>query len=381
MFKDIFLKKKLHILFLCGWYPSKVLPTNGDFIMRHAKAVSTQHLVSVLHIISNNNISKTEIEIKKKPNFNTYIAYIKPSQNPFVKYYRFWIAYQDLLKEIGNFDIVHLHKLYPFGFFALHLKKRKQIPYIISEHWTGYHLKRKKRQLLSFEHLLSKKITTNAHSVCPVSEDLKNSMQQFGLKGKYQIVPNVVDTNVFKPASKIIENFTITHVSSLFDQHKNISGMLRVAKQLESEIGVFTWNFIGGKKDEFANLISELNFTKANIHFIDHTSHQKIADYLNASHIFVLFSNYENLPCVILEAFSCGIPVISTNVGGIKEYFPEEFGCLIDKKNEQQLLEKIVELYKTPKDQKSNMHQYAIENFGEQRICNSFTELYMSALN
>lgn len=375
------MKKKLHILFLCGWYPSKVLPTNGDFIMRHAKAVSTEHQVSVLHIISDSKISKTEIEIEKKVNFNTYIAYVKFSKNPLVKCYRFWMAYQNLLSKIGHFDIVHLHKLYPFGLFALHLKKRKQIPYIISEHWTGYHIKRKKRQLLSLTHWLSKKITTNADSVCPVSEDLRNSMQQLGLKGKYLIVPNVVDTNVFKPTSKTIENFTITHVSSLLDRHKNISGMLRVAKQLESEVAVFTWNFIGGKRDEFVDLIKELNFTKAKIHFIDHTTHQKISDYLNASHIFVLFSNYENLPCVILEAFSCGIPVISTNVGGIKEHFPDGFGCLIDKKNEQQLLEKIVELYENPIDQKSKMHQYAIENFGEERICKSFTELYMRALN
>lgn len=375
------MKKKLHILFLCGWYPSKVLPTNGDFIMRHALAVSSKHRVSVLHIISDFNISKTEIEIEKTPNFNTYIAYVKSSKNPLVKCYRFWMAYRDLLEKIGHFDIVHLHKLYPFGLFALHLKKIKQIPYIISEHWTGYHVKRKKPQLLSLEHLFSKKITKNAHSVCPVSDDLRNSMQQLGLIGNYKIVPNVVDTNVFKPAPKISEHFTITHVSSLLDRHKNISGMLRVAKQLESEIEAFTWNFIGGKKDEFVDLIRELNFTKANIHFIDHTTHQKISDYLNASHIFVLFSNYENLPCVILEAFSCGIAVISTNVGGIKEYFPDGFGYLIEKDNEQQLLENIVELYKNPIDQKSKMHQYAKENFGKESICNSFTNLYISSLN
>jgi glycosyltransferase involved in cell wall biosynthesis len=374
------LKKKLHILFLCGWYPSKVLPKNGDFIMRHAKTVSAKHTVSVLHIVSKPGISKTEIEVKKDNNFHTYIAYTKPSKNPFLKLYRFWFAYQNLLSEIERFDIVHLNKLYPFGFFALHLKKIKKLPFIISEHWTGYHLKEKK-SLPWLEQILSKKITANASFVCPVSSDLKNSMLKSGLRGNYQIIPNVVNTTLFKPTLKTSKVFTITHISSLLDKHKNISGMLRVAKQLEDCIDSFQWNFIGGTEDQFKNLIKNLDFKKNQVCFIDHIDHKKVPDFLNASDVFILFSNYENLPCVILEAFSCGVSVIATKVGGIQEFFPNEFGFLIDKKNEQQLLDKIISLYKEPKNQQPIMHQYAIDNFSSEKICDSFTKLYREALN
>ena len=374
------MKKKLHILFLCGWYPSNVLPKNGDFIMRHAKTVSAKHVVSVLHIISKPGISKTEIEVKKDNNFQTYIAYTKPSKNPFLKLYRFWFAYQALLKEIGGFDIVHLNKLYPFGLLALHLKKIKKLPFIISEHWTGYHLKEKK-SLPWLEQILSKKITANASFVCPVSNDLKNSMLKSGLVGTYEIVPNVVDTVLFKPSDTVNNVFTITHISSLLDKHKNISGMLRVAKQLEDYIDSFQWNFIGGTEDQFKNLIKNLDFKKNQVCFIDHIDHKKVPDFLNASDVFILFSNYENLPCVILEAFSCGVSVIATKVGGIQEFFPNEFGFLIDKKNEQQLLDKIISLYKEPKNQQPIMHQYAIDNFSSEKICDSFTKLYREALN
>ena len=374
------MKKKLHILFLCGWYPSNVLPKNGDFIMRHAKTVSAMHTVSVLHIISKPRISKTEIEVEKDNDLHTYIAYIKPSKNPFLKLYRFWFAYQALLKEIGGFDIVHLNKLYPFGLLALHLKKIKKLPYIISEHWTGYHLKEKK-SLPWLEQILSKKITANASFVCPVSSDLKNSMLKSGLVGTYEIVPNVVDTVLFKPSDTVNNVFTITHISSLLDKHKNISGMLRVAKQLEDCIDSFQWNFIGGTEGQFKNLIKNLDFKKNQVCFIDHIDHKKVPDFLNASDVFILFSNYENLPCVILEAFSCGVSVIATKVGGIQEFFPNEFGFLIDKKNEQQLLDKIISLYKEPKNQQPIMHQYAIDNFSSEKICDSFTKLYREALN
>ena len=374
------MEKKLHILFLCGWYPSRVLPNNGDFIMRHAETVSAMNTVSVLHIISKPGISKTEIEVEKDNNLLTYIAYTKPSKNPFLKLYRFWFAYQALLKEIGGFDIVHLNKLYPFGLLALHLKKIKKLPFIISEHWTGYHLKENK-SLPWLEKFLSKKITANARFVCPVSNDLKKSMLKSGLVGTYEIVPNVVDTVLFKPSDTINNVFTITHISSLLDKHKNISGMLRVAKQLEDCIDSFQWNFIGGTEDQFKNLIKNLDFKKNQVCFIDHIDHKKVPDFLNASDVFILFSNYENLPCVILEAFSCGVSVIATKVGGIQEFFPNEFGFLIDKKNEQQLLDKIISLYKEPKNQQPIMHQYAIDNFSSEKICDSFTKLYKEALN
>jgi len=374
------LKKKLHILFLCGWYPSSVLPQNGDFIMRHAEAVSSKHRVSVLHIISKPGLSKSRFEVDKASNLHSYIAYIKPSKNPILKLFRFWFAYQQLLKQIGSFDVVHLNKLYPFGLFALHLKKLKHLPYIISEHWTGYHLKEQK-SLPWVERVLSKIITKNASSVCPVSTDLKNSMLKSGLKGSYEIIPNVVNTHLFKPAKKTTKKFTITHISNLEDQHKNISGMLRVAKQFESSIDSFQWNFIGGKKNRYKELIDELNFKKNTIHFMDQLSHKKIPKQLTQSDVFVLFSNYENLPCVILEAFACGIPVISTHVGGIHEFFPKDFGFLIEQNNEDQLLKKIMEIHQNPITKSDDMHQYANTNFSSEKICESFSRLYLKTLN
>ena len=374
------MKKKLHILFLCGWYPSSVLPQNGDFIMRHAEAVSRKHQVSVLHIISKPGVSKTEIEMIKEGDLATYIAYIPPSFNPIIKLIRFWNAYKNILKKIGSFDLVHLNKLYPFGGFALHLKKIKQLPYIISEHWTGYHLKAQK-SLPWAERVLSKIITKNASFICPVSTDLKNSMLKSGLKGSYEIIPNVVDTHLFKPAKKTTKKFTITHISSLLDKHKNISGMLRVAKQLENTIDTFQWNFIGGKKEEFSKLLDDLNFKKETIHFTDHLSHEQIPKQLTQSDVFVLFSNYENLPCVILEAFSCGVPVISSNVGGINEFFPEDFGFLIEQNNEDQLLQKIIEIYNNPMSRSKKMHQFANDNFSSEIICDSFSKLYLQAIN
>lgn len=374
------MKKTLHILFLCGWYPSEVSPTNGDFIKRHAEAVNSIHKVTVVHLVSHQYLqSNHRIDRTIDNGIETYIGYVKPSKNLFVKYARFWNVYIQIFKKIGTFDVLHLNEIYPFGLAALHLNYFRKIPYIISEHWTGYHFP--KSQNISFlQKYISKKIVKNASFVCPVSSNLKHSMENFGLHGTYKTVPNVVDTLLFKPKEKTENHFTIVHVSSLLDSHKNIRGMLRVAKKLEESIGTFTWNFIGGSAEQYLKDIEVLKFKKASIQFIHHIAHEQLVGELQKASVFVLFSNYENLPCVILESFSCGTPVVSSNVGGISEYFPAKFGTLISKGDEKELFNSLRLFHQEKKQLTVEMHTYAHQHFSKNTIANSFSELYYESL-
>jgi len=124
------------------------------------------------------------------------------------------------------------------------------------------------------------------------------------------------------------------------------------------------------------------NISLKNICFVNHIHHKKIASYLNNSDVFVLFSNYENLPCVILEAFACGVPVVATNVGGISEYFPKDFGFLVEPKDKSAFKSAILNIYNSvKKPDKQLMHQYAKKHFGQQAIATSFSELYIQSLS
>jgi glycosyltransferase involved in cell wall biosynthesis len=374
------LNKKLHILFLSGWYPSKEFPTNGDFIQRHAEAVSLQHLVSVIHIVSTKNTSILGVEKQKSKQLTTFIGYVKFTNNPLLKFLRFIRLFYKIKKEINDYDVIHLNILYPFGIIALLQNVLKNKPYIISEHWTGYHVP--KVNTISFiEKYLSKIIAKKATYICPVSNHLAKAMQSFGLNGTYKPVPNVVDTSQFTPVKKNTNQFKIVHISSLKDAHKNITGMLHAAKLIEGDIPNFIWTFIGGNDNEYKNTIQELNFSSAKIQFVEHLEHSEMTPLLQQAHLFVLFSNYENLPCVILESFSSGVPVISTNVGGIEEYFPKEFGAFVTKNNSNELAEKIISFYKTPIQKQEEMHNYAIHNFSKERIAEQFSDIYKETLN
>lgn len=375
------MSNKLNVLFLCGWYPSKVLPNNGDFVQRHAEAVSLKHNVSVIHIITNKKNKENFVYTNEIINgIQTHIAYLKYTKNPIRKILLFTIAFKNLIQKSNAIDIVHLNEVFPFGIFSLYLKWIKKIPFIISEHWTGYHFPQSKNISL-IQKFISSIITKNASFVCPVSNDLKKSMLKLGLKGNYNNVPNVVNTKLFFPSTKNNSIFTITHVSNMLNVHKNIEGILRVIKKLEDKIDDFRFKLIGENSDIYVPFAKELNLNLEKNIFIDQIPHKEVAKNLKESNLFILFSNYENLPCVILEAFSCGTPVISTDVGGISEYFPKDFGFLISKKDEQALLQKIVAIYTVFKNDKEKMHTYVENNFSKTTIANQFSELYNSALN
>ena len=367
---------------MCSWYPSRVNLTNGDFIQRHAEAISTLNDVSVMHLVTDKNIlTKNEITSEVVKGVSTYIAYVKFSRNPLVKFYRFINSFFKLLKIIPSVNLVHVNALFPIGILALYLKKIKNIPFIISEHWTGYHHPNNQK-ISILQKFISKTISKEASYICPVSDDLRVSMQNFGLDGNYKIVPNVVDTNLFTSEVKQHkEKFKIIHISNLLDRHKNISGMLEVAKNLENKIPDFEWKFVGGEKKEYQKKIDELELNPSNLTFIPHISHPEMVKHLQQSDVFVLFSNYENLPCVILESFSCGVAVISTDVGGIKEFFPDSFGHLIPKNGKDELLNKLIEVYQNPNNISQEMHQYAIDNFSKMSIAKKFNELYKSIEN
>lgn len=65
---------------------------------------------------------------------------------------------------------------------------------------------------------------------------------------------------------------------------------------------------------------------------------------MQSAHALVMFSRYENFPCIIIEALCCGLPVISTHVGGIPEAVNDSNGWLIPSENEEALLETMIRM-------------------------------------
>ena len=97
--------------------------------------------------------------------------------------------------------------------------------------------------------------------------------------------------------------------------------------------------------------------------------------------LMIMFSNYENLPVVILESYACGVPVISTDVGGIREHLNENLGRLVNPGDEVAFFKAIDHaLDNLDEYDKSKLRDYAEKHFSNEVIGVQLYEVYKGAV-
>ena len=372
-----------NILFLSSWYPSKNHTTLGNFIQFHAEAVATTNNVYVLYLSASEKETTSFIDNKVINNVDTSVVYYKKSK--WKKYLNHLSAFKKgvdyLLQEKKvKIDCIHMNIIHPSGWQALYLKKKYKIPYIISENWHGFQ-DLSKYKIGFYRKKLIKNVIENAAFVCPVSEQLKKAIQSNNYKANYEIVPNVVNTAVFKPNENKKElPFTFLHVSTLTDEIKNISGILTAYSQLYNKNTLL--RIIGdGETNWIEDKAKSLNIPDQAIQIETEKTHEEIASAMQQSDCFVLFSNIENLPLVLIESMACGLPIITSDVGGIAEHMDDSKGKLINAGDTKSLKNSMEHMIENADEYDANtIRDYAIKNFSNQSVADQFNDLYNRAL-
>lgn len=377
----------LNVLFLNSWYPNKVLSHNGNFIQQHAKAVNLKANVYCLHAQSVRQEKEFEISIYREEGPTELVVYYKKEVNNspfgiFAKKRRQHAAYlkgyQEILKICKSIDIVHLNVTFPAGFFALFLNKKYRIPFIISEHSTVF-LETNRESYNYIQRYIIRRISKKASVICPVSEDLKNAMQRSGVQGDFKIIPNVVNTSFFKyQKEKPYLRHQILHVSSLKDEQKNVQGILNVISNLSKRRQDFRLTIIGDGDLDFVRAhMKEIGMNASVCELIGKSSLEFVANKMQESSVFLLFSNYENSPCVISEALVCGVPVVSSDVGGVSEMLEERNGVLVPAQNEEVLLECLDQVLETLDNYDNKaIADKAIARYSYEKVAEQFIDVY-----
>ena len=329
----------INVLWLPSWFPSTEFPQNGDFIDRHALAASKFANISLLYVQSSTLVR--EIHVKdSKVNANLFERSVFFPSIKFLNFFYYFFLYQKHFKALCRLktppDIVHVHVCYKAGLLALWFKFRYRIPYLITEHWTFFTNERSDNYKNCSKVLkwLIKLIYKNANGVLPVSCHLSSQLKLFFPECKLTVVPNVVDTKLFKWPDLQNEKFTFIHVSSLSNL-KNPLAIIRVFNRLRIKYqGRIKLEMVGGLNDELGQKIKQEFDILNGISFLGQLPHEEVAARMRRANAFILFSTAENLPCVIAESLCCGLPVVSTNVGGIGEMIDDSNGVLVGPQDE-----------------------------------------------
>jgi len=138
--------------------------------------------------------------------------------------------------------------------------------------------------------------------------------QHYGLSGeKVSVIPNYVDTDTFIPGSDVKHSRGRLCFIGRLDKEKNPFALFDAIKGLDVELLVVGNGSLGDQlkaKAESNGLATE---------FLGNVPHPQLPGILNSADLFVLPSLYEGHPKTLIEAMACGLPVIGTDVPGIRE--------------------------------------------------------------
>lgn len=337
------------ILFLTSWYPVESNPTHGIFIRNHALALSKFQKVIVVYAYSSNRHTSREIEeTVVNENLTEYrLCYsksfftVKPFSS-FLQFIKFKKAHKQIISHLQKKQMkikaIQVNVIFPVALVLDLYKKSFNAEHTILEHWSGY-LKQDGNYKGGVLKRTTQAAIAGAKKIWHVSQPQKEAMQQHGLNGNYELIYNAVDTEVFKQAKKYNTRINLLHVSSLVEREKNLQDTFSAIQELQKKGYDFDFTVVGGEGEELngaRDLARKLNLK--NTTFKGVLKPVQVAEQMQQSTALILFSHYEGMPVVVLEALSCGLPVVASKVGQLPFIINESFGKLVETKNQNQLV-------------------------------------------
>ena len=382
-------------MWLVSWYPNRLAPFNGDFIKRHAEAVSLYYDVQVIYVIRDVKglVTKdvyTE-ELVKQGLAEKIIYYYSPSIRISIidkylseaKYRKLYKqAVIDYISKSGEPALSHVHVGMKAGIIALWLKKMRLIPYVVTEHWSGFlpEADDKINDQPFYNRSLWRKVIAGASAFSAVSKHLADAVKRYAGLLQASVIPNVVDRSVFYPAANKANGLRVIHISGL-EELKNVTDIIKAFAIVHQAYPSAILDIFGPDNRqliEFAEKLSSAN----NIHFHTEVPQQQLAGFIRQSLALILYSSYETFGCVIIEANACGIPVIVSDIPVFHETVTEGINGFFAKVNDPQALaEKMIEVINVRASFNSNSIAATSSKYSYEKIGKQFSDWYNEILS
>ena len=376
---------KLKILVIPSWYPNEKDKLWGNYFIKQSEALNEYADVSMLYI---NRIGLKELKKYKKEKltdgydknlykFNFYkktiINYKAVSIDYSFKRYEkaAYKAYKKYIEIIGKPDIILVESTLPAGLAAKYIKEKENIPYVVHEH-----------SLDVLNNPIYKKyvneILKNADDYMAVNNDIANSIKK--VRKDCHIVPNFIDCNKFDVERiKTNKDFNLISICNFY-KVKALEVLLKALNIVVNEknnkdvklkiVGT------GEYKDYYQSVCNSLNLNE-NVEFVGYVENAKIPNILANSDVLCISSTVETFCIPIVEAFSSGIPVITTDCTGPLEIVDKTNSIVVPKNNIEEYSDAILKMKKEYKKYNSKeIKKYAFDRYDKSVICKKIINIF-----
>ncbi len=350
------------------------------------------------------------MEFAKKGNEIHFISYHQPvrlnvllpnvifhpvevERYPLFEYQPYSLALSTLMVNITKqygLDILHVHYAIPHAYAAFIAKQilREEgisLPVITTLHGTDITLVGRHP---SYKSAVEFSIN-QSDFVTSVSKSLKkDTLQLFNLKKSIEVIPNFIDTKLFIKTKKcprkylaLPEEHLLVHISN-FRKVKRVTDVIKVFYSVQKSIKAkLLLVGTGPEREQVELLVRKLNLKGKVIFF---SGVQNFYEILHACDLFLLPSSQESFGLAALEAMAAGLPVISSNAGGISEVNKNEVtGFLSEVEDVADMAKNALFLLKNKerlKQFKANAKAHSL-HFSKEKILPMYHSLYEKAVN
>lgn len=351
------MKKKYHILIIPSWYPKNKNDVSGVFFRDQAIALANSgNKVGVIAPIFK---SLKKLKSYEKVNdfendcgiatYRRRVLAIPPKIN-FLKYliwkYQAKKMFEVYIKHEGVPEVIHAHSSLYAGLFALYIKEKYNIPFVITEHSSGF-----VRNIYDKWQLrVASRVFTSADKSIVVSDALGGFLKK-NLDCKsvnFHWIPNVVSPRFFDQnyPQKKSTNFSFVNVALMEENKRQLMLIEAFAKAFSSNENVFLNIGGDGPLMNTLKLKAEYFGIKKQINFLGRILPENVPLLLNNSDVMVISSEYETFGVVAAEALALGLPVVSTSCGGPESFINKGDGLILKNNTIEELSNTLKYIYK-----------------------------------
>lgn len=320
--------------------------------------------MKVLHVIpyhpspSSYIFAKRQVNDLIKQGVHCETFYLKARLNPF-SLLKQWFNYRKVVREFSP-DLIHAH----YGTITAYFTTRMiQKPFVVSLHGSDVN---KTKDISVLRERLGKYMTYQAVKkatklIC-VSEKLKQKLKHS--QEKVYVLANGIDTSVFKRIDReeakrelqleLATNYIFFNASNPIIKRLDIAEkVIELLKEVQVKLLMLEGSVLP----------------------------DDIPLYLNAASVLLLCSDSEGSPMVVKEAMACGLPIVSVDVGDVKERIAEVENCYIVPQDPQKIAWQIREMLRNGNPYTNGLETLIGQGLDSASVTNRLIQIYGEALH